>query len=490
MNRSFYLSLNPRIMSYYKDDQSSGSHSSSSPPGGRHYQYSNYPPPNQHHFYPPLPPLPPPASHSLHGMYEHGYHTHHYNGSPGAPSFVNGYAHHHHQPAVRNNNEPSLGGSFGQGVVQRLVHHPALRGDDDRSAAGKTHLGSDEASPSPTKESSHLTTSPYFSRPPPLPPATGALTVSPNDHPREDSNSARIYRNSPYFSEAPNLDTGSGSSESSTSSISRPVPAKSAFMCFSSVKGKEISDKNGADGSKGGFVEAVAAEWRSLSKQEKSYWEDMAKNEKTRFAKEKQAYKGPLARKLRAKKNPLAPKRPMSAFLMYAQQKRRPLQQENPDMPNADISRLLGEIWRNTNMAEKRPFLEREEVERKIYKAKMEAWKNDEKLAKSMKSRVVAVARKKLDKHQVAASITREISHSSERYDPTQNYQPPYPSHAPAPTRQHTGLYAEDQAGSPPSYHEYNYDASNWTATHNQQEPGHHVKYSYPRPCEDHYKGV
>jgi len=75
----------------------------------------------------------------------------------------------------------------------------------------------------------------------------------------------------------------------------------------------------------------------------------------------------------------------MSAFLMFAQQRRRPLQKDNPDMSNADISRLLGEVWRNASVVEKRPFLEREEVERKIYKAKMEAWKNDQKLQKSLK---------------------------------------------------------------------------------------------------------
>lgn len=133
--------------------------------------------------------------------------------------------------------------------------------------------------------------------------------------------------------------------------------------------------------------------WRGLSKHDKAYWEVMAKNEKTRFANEKKAYKGPISRKLRAKKNPLAPKRPMSAFLMYAQVRRRPLQRENPDMPNADISRLLGEVWRNTSLAEKRPFLEREELERKIYKAKVEAWKNNEKLAKYFKSPTAAATR-------------------------------------------------------------------------------------------------
>lgn len=99
----------------------------------------------------------------------------------------------------------------------------------------------------------------------------------------------------------------------------------------------------------------------------------------------------------------LAPKRPMSAFLMYAQQKRRQLQRENPDVPNSDISRLLGEIWRGTAAAEKRPFLEREEAERRMYKAKMAKWKNDQKLEKSVKSLP--------DRRQDVASCAREETH-------------------------------------------------------------------------------
>lgn len=167
----------------------------------------------------------------------------------------------------------------------------------------------------------------------------------------------------------------------------------------------------------GGFVETVAAEWRSLADSERAYWEGMAKKDKTRHSKETKSFKGPIGRKLRTKKNPLAPKRPMSgerlhlefpllslwallhsnllfehfsplsrlqAFLMYAQVKRKLLQKENPDMSNADISRLLGEVWRNTGVPEKRPFLEREEAERKIYKARMAAWKNNEKLANTL----------------------------------------------------------------------------------------------------------
>ena len=70
---------------------------------------------------------------------------------------------------------------------------------------------------------------------------------------------------------------------------------------------------------KGGFVEAVAAQWRGLSDPERKYWEGMAKKDKKRFSKETKSYTGPIGRKLRTKKNPLAPKRPMSgeSFLKY-----------------------------------------------------------------------------------------------------------------------------------------------------------------------------
>ena len=145
----------------------------------------------------------------------------------------------------------------------------------------------------------------------------------------------------------------------------------------------------------------------------------MARHDKTRYSEEKQRYsvnaKGgsSLVKKLRAKKDPRAPKRPMSAFLMYAQRQRKILQAENPDMPNADISRLLGETWRNLRCVltrqhisifyvelqakshsfllafseeEKLPHLQREQAEREVYRAKMDKWKNDQKHLNSLKT--------------------------------------------------------------------------------------------------------
>ena len=89
-----------------------------------------------------------------------------------------------------------------------------------------------------------------FNPPPPLPAVAEAapapsLTASPNknNHNRQVNT---IYQQSPYFSEAPGIGTrSSGSSESSSASTTtaRPIPARSAFMCFSEARGNEIVAK-------------------------------------------------------------------------------------------------------------------------------------------------------------------------------------------------------------------------------------------------------
>ncbi|EJK52170.1 hypothetical protein THAOC_28594 [Thalassiosira oceanica] len=200
------------------------------------------------------------------------------------------------------------------------------------------------------------------------PSSSDNAAVSPHDthYSNVDVAASTIYHQSPYLSEAPSLEAGSGSTESSSSSTSH----KSTSF---------IED----DSRPCGHVE-VAKMWRNLSQNERSRWEGAARDDKKRFTREKKRQK-PVARKVRAKKNPLAPKRPMSAFLMYAQRQRKIVQGDNPDLSNADVSRLLGEHWRNAKIEQKRPFLEREKAERKIYKAKTEAFKNNLKYFKANK---------------------------------------------------------------------------------------------------------
>jgi hypothetical protein len=100
---------------------------------------------------------------------------------------------------------------------------------------------------------------------------------------------------------------------------------------------------------------------------------------KHRFVREKAAYKGPWAvPKRRAKKHPLAPKRPMSAFLKYSQTRRATVKADNPDMSNTDVSRLLGEMWRNASPKERAPYVEQEKRERAVYKDEIQKWRDDQ----------------------------------------------------------------------------------------------------------------
>jgi hypothetical protein len=65
----------------------------------------------------------------------------------------------------------------------------------------------------------------------------------------------------------------------------------------------------------------------------------------------------------------------MSAFLKYSQMRRGIVKEKNPDMSNTDVSRLLGEMWRNASPTEKAPYVEQEEGERAAYKQEIKRWR-------------------------------------------------------------------------------------------------------------------
>lgn len=54
-------------------------------------------------------------------------------------------------------------------------------------------------------------------------------------------------------------------------------------------------------------------------------------------------------------------KRPMNAFMVWAQLERRKMNLEYPDMHNAEISRRLGKLWRLLNEMEKQPYVDESE---------------------------------------------------------------------------------------------------------------------------------
>lgn len=68
----------------------------------------------------------------------------------------------------------------------------------------------------------------------------------------------------------------------------------------------------------------------------------------------------------------------MSAFLKYSQKRRSVVKEKHPDLSNTDVSRLLGEMWRNESKQERAPYIEQEEKERALYKEQIQKFRGEQ----------------------------------------------------------------------------------------------------------------
>jgi hypothetical protein len=155
-----------------------------------------------------------------------------------------------------------------------------------------------------------------------------------------------------------------------------PKRFKSSYICFFMAKQPIIKEQLGDQATVTAISKRSAELWKSLPSAERAVWDEIAAKDKQRYMIEKAQYTGPWQVPWkRVRKDPSAPKRPMSAFLFFSQGKRSEIKNANPDMKNTEVSRILGEQWRNLLDEERSPHVEQEKAEREKYKISIAAWR-------------------------------------------------------------------------------------------------------------------
>ena len=145
----------------------------------------------------------------------------------------------------------------------------------------------------------------------------------------------------------------------------------------------------------------VSEAWRKLEPLERQKFEAMSRQDKVRYDIEKQNYVPPpgLSVGPKRRRKPGAPKRPMSAYLSYANKLRGKVKAENPNCSNGEISKILSNMWKAMSDKKRKEYKDNEKIQWGVYREKMIEWeKNTESQEKETGATSELFSIKKIDK--------------------------------------------------------------------------------------------
>jgi len=164
----------------------------------------------------------------------------------------------------------------------------------------------------------------------------------------------------------------------------RPKRAMSSFMFFANEKRAEVRAK---------FPELKITQvgkklgemWKDVTPEEKKRYEDMHTVDLARYRKAMETYVAPSEssedsdshskkRRKKPKKDPNRPKRSMSSFMFFANEKRAETRTQHPDLKVTEIGKKLSELWKKLTPEEKKKYEDMHTVDKERYKKAMDKY--------------------------------------------------------------------------------------------------------------------
>jgi len=173
--------------------------------------------------------------------------------------------------------------------------------------------------------------------------------------------------------------------------MGKPAGKKSAYTFFVQNE-KEIwqAEHPGDKIVFGDFMKECGAKWKTLDEETKQPFVEKAAIDAERWQEEMADYEPEggerVARggKKRKTKDPNAPKRPLTAFFLYAADHRAKVREElGEGCTVGDISKEIGKLWGAIDDEEKKVYQDKAAKNKKQYEKDMEAYNNGAKRSKN-----------------------------------------------------------------------------------------------------------
>jgi upstream-binding transcription factor len=126
-------------------------------------------------------------------------------------------------------------------------------------------------------------------------------------------------------------------------------------------------------------IETSTKEAETLNREEKTEKGSKKKSSKRKMTNSKPK-KSKKKKNGKVRKDPSKPKRPISAYLFFAQQSRPKIKEKYPDLKGLEITRQVGQAWSEATPEEKAPFMELENKSKDEYRKGMEKWRRNQNL--------------------------------------------------------------------------------------------------------------